>query len=366
MVDLCAFVGILCFLLVLGLFKNRKVQSEETFLFAGRTCGFFPLLCTLVMTELNTSTLLAFAGLGYLVGLKALFLPAVFFICFLFYAFTVATKYKEKNFSSCSMLFKDRFGSPIAKLASSFLFLAMMGLTATYVKSITLIFSPLFPAANLWMLSGALCLLILLMTLRGGLVAIIRTDIASFILVLLIFPLFLFSAKQRSIEPLPSLPHLLPNRFILSLIILTMFTYILAPWYSQKIFSAKKPKTAFAATASAAIIVFALYGIATLATAYLKASGISLASPELAIPTLINLFPFGLRGMAYATLFMITATTLAGVWSAMSSLIIADFLRPSKSYKQGLILANIPVFSLSFALLSLFYWKRATSLGALL
>ena len=77
------------------------------------------------------------------------------------------------------------------------------------------------------------------MTLRGGLVAIIRTDVISFLLVCLIFPLFLIFTKNHASNPLPDLPHLLPTRFVISLIILTMFTYILAPWYGQKIFSAK-------------------------------------------------------------------------------------------------------------------------------
>jgi len=112
----------------------------------------------------------------------------------------------------------------------------------------------------------------------------------------------------------------------------------------------------------------------------------------MAIPAIINLyFPTGLKGVAYATLFMISGTTLAGVWSAMSSMVITDFGRSSKNYRQGLlltllfaaisyvlgntlvdkildklILANIPVAALSFALLAGFYWKRASTTGAIL
>lgn len=390
--DAGTFFGVIFLLILIGLFKNRKIQSQESYLFAERKCGLWALTCTLVMTELNTSTLLGFAGLGYLVGLKALLLPLVFLLGLLFYALTVAKKYKELNASSVVALFRKRYGTPIAKVASLSLLLAMVGFTATYVRSVTVIFTPIFPASNEWILSGYLCLLILVMTLRGGLVAIIRTDVISFLLVCLIFPLFLIFTKNHASNPLPDLPHLLPTRFVISLIILTMFTYILAPWYGQKIFSAKDKKTAFVATSLAAILVFILYGIGTLSTAFLKASGVEVASPELAIPIIINeYFPIGLKGIAYATLFMITATTLAGVWSAMSSMVIADFWDTAQSYKRGmlltlsfallsyilgntlidrildkLILANIPIAALSFALLAGFYWKRATPLGALL
>ncbi|QVL57020.1 MAG: hypothetical protein KFB93_06470 [Simkaniaceae bacterium] len=390
--DTGAFLGVLILLALVGLFKNRKVQTQESYLFAERKCGLWGLTCTLVMTELNTSTLLGFAGLGYMVGLKALLLPLTFLIGLLFYALTVAKKYKELNASSVVALFKERYGAPLAKIASLSLLLAMMGFTATYVKSVTAIFTPIFPTWNEWILSAYLCLLVLIMTLRGGLIAIIRTDMISFLFVCLIFPLFLIFTKNHATTPLPDLPHLLPTRFVISLILLTMFTYILAPWYGQKIFSAKNKKIATSAVILAAILVFILYGIGILSTAYLKASGIEIESPEMAIPTIINTyFPLGLRGIAYATLFMITATTLAGVWSAMSSMVIADFWSSTRTYKRGmiltlffallsyllgntlidkildkLILANIPIAALSFALLAGFYWERATAFGALL
>lgn len=391
--DTVFFIAVLFLFILVGVFKNRKVTSEESYLFAKRQCGFWGLSCTLIMTELNTSTLLAFSGLGYVAGRRALFLPFVFLIGLLFYGLTVAKKYKALNATSVTSLFRIRYGKPFAKLASVFLGIAMLGFTATYVKSITLIFSPAFPTWNLWFLSGYLILLILSMMLRGGLVSIIRTDILSFLLVCTIFPCFLFFGKGAgSVHAIPNFPEVLPSRFLISLIVLTMFTYILAPWYGQKIFSAKSKQTAFSAVIFAAVLVFILYGVAVLATAHLKGKGLLLASPESALPTLINMyFPAGLRGVAYASLFMISATTLAGVWSAMSSMFIADFSHQSQSYKQGLwltlacaaasyllgntlvdrildklILANIPVAALSFALLAGFYWKKASSTGAIL
>jgi Na+/proline symporter len=391
--DAGVFIAILALFSMIGIAKNRKIQSEESYLFAERKCGLFGLTCTLIMTELNTATLLAFAGLGYIVGLRALFLPLIFLIGLIFYGLSVAKKYKELNASSVTALLRERYGKPFAQLASIFLIGSMMGFTATYVKSVTLIFCPVFPMWNGWILSGYLVLIILLMTLRGGLIAIIRTDITSFLLICLIFPLFLFYTKREAgTSEIQSLPDLLPYRFIISLVILTMFTYILAPWYGQKIFSAKSKRVAFSAVILAAIFVFIFYGVGVLSTAYLKASGIVISSPDMAIPEIINLyFPVGLKGVAYATLFMISGTTLAGVWSAMSSMIITDFGRSSTNYRQGLlmtllfaatsyvlgntlvdkildklILANIPVAALSFALLAGFYWKKASTTGAVL
>ncbi len=393
MIDICTFIGILLLLISTGLIKSRNVQSEKNYLFAGRNCNTLELTSTLVMTELNTSTLISFTGLGFLVGKKALLLPFIFLIGLLFYALSVAKKWKELNGSSVVDLFKKRYGTRLSKVASLILILSMLGFTATYVKSLNLIFSPLLPNLNPFLLSSYFILITLLMTLRGGLFAIIKTDIISFFLFLAIIPIILFSAIQNH-EPLQNHGELLPGKFILSLTILTMFTYILAPWYGQKIFSAKSKRVAFTSVILSAIFVFLIYGSLTLATIFLKNSNPNLTSHEQALPHLIlHHLPIGIKGIALALLFAAAATTLAGVWSAMSSMLICDFMKQTEksTFKRGfiitliiatlsyilgntlvdrifdkLILANIPVAALSFALLAGFYWKKASPLGAYL
>ncbi len=74
--DARVFIAILALFVIIGIAKNRKIQSEESYLFAERKCGLLGLTCTLIMTELNTATLLAFAGLGYVVGLQRPFLSS--------------------------------------------------------------------------------------------------------------------------------------------------------------------------------------------------------------------------------------------------------------------------------------------------
>ena len=194
--DVLAFVGVIGCLHLLGLLKNRKVQSESSYLFAERKCNVWQLTCTLVMTEMNTSTLLSFAGLGYLAGIRALSLPLVFFIGLIFYALTVAKKWKKLDAYSVVELFRKRYGETLAKLASAALLTAMMGFTATYVKSLSLLFHPVFPNFSPWTISLVLVGVTLMMTLRGGLMAIIRTDIMSFLFMCLILPTILFVSYQ--------------------------------------------------------------------------------------------------------------------------------------------------------------------------
>jgi len=380
------------------------VHAEEGYLVAGRKIGLLPLTATLVMTEFNTSTLLAFSSVGYLAGIRALLLPLVFLIGLAFYALSVAKKWKELDGLSVAELFTRRYGPSLGKIASIALIIAMIGFSSTYVKSLTLIFAPLLPFSSPWIISAGLVLLVLIATLRGGLISVIRYDVVSFFLICVFLPALYFIARgQLSAESWAVMwqrfgenasVSALPQQFVFSLIILTMFTYILAPWYGQKIFAAKSAKTAKTAVALASVIVFILYGCAVIATATLREASIVLPSADTALPYFIRHYlPNGLCGLAYGLLFFCGATTLAGVWGAMASMFIGDFMGKERAQGLGLrrarvvtlvfaisswvgantfvdrifqkmILANIPIAALSFALLAGFYWKGARPWGA--
>lgn len=399
-IDWFAFFFIIFFLIFVGIYKTKWIKSESIYLFAGRKTKWFALTATLVMTEFNSATLISFSSIGYGAGLWALFLPLIFLIGLLFYACTVAKKWKEFNGFSVAGYFNQRYGKGLGSCSSILLLTAMVGFSAAYIKSLTLIFHPLFPKVDPWILSGSLFVLVLVMSLRGGLIAVIRTDLISFVLMVLFFPLTgLFMWKSSTLPPITYPASfvsegILPLRFVFSLTVLTMFTYILAPWYGQKIFAAESGKAAYWSVIAAAIIVFFLYGSAILATAFFKYRGFQCDSWEQSFPRLIDLcLPSGIKGFAYALLFATSATTLTGVWSAMSAMFIGDFLKqPSlpdlKDYKRSLIstvcfacisfvlantlidkvfdkliLANIPVAALSFGLLAGFYWKKTSRIG---
>jgi solute:Na+ symporter, SSS family len=380
-----------------------RFKSESSYLLAERKTGFFSLTATLVMTELNTATLISFASLGYIAGFWSLVLPFIFLIGLLFYAATVAKKWKAFNGLSVAAFFSKRYGTGLGKFVSITLLIAMSGFSATYVKSLVLLFSPLFQNFSEWQLSAILISLILLMTLRAGLISIIYTDIVSFIITVLFFPLMaLFSANSVSfsldttalVTDIAQGMQILSPRFVYSLIILTMFTYILAPWYGQKIFSARSERVAYLSVVAAAAIIFCLYGLAVFSSSLLHMSGCTLHNPEFALPYILhNVLPKGLCGLGYGILFAASATTLTGVWNAMTSMLVGDYLTAPGQEKHKrtifitvacaclsyilsnifvdkifnmMILANIPVAALSFALLAGFYWERTSRFGAYL
>ena len=402
--DVAGFAIVIALLVLVG---RRVHASAESYLVADRSVGLFPLVATLVMTEFNTSTLLAFSASGYRAGPMALALPFVFLVGLGFYTVTVARPWKRFNRLSVAELFTERYSPALGRLASALLLLAMTGFSATYVKSLTLIFVPLLPAADAWVLSGVLTLVVLLVVISGGLESVVRSDVLGFVLTLVLLPAIAvigfmklapgamavaFPADQLVFAPWAQWSHpALPFRFVTTLIVLTCFTYIAAPWYGQKIFAARDEKTAFTAVGLSAVLVFLLYGTMVLGAAWFRASGVALADPQQVVPQMIATWlPAGLRGVGIAMLFTAALTTLAGVWSAMAAMVAADFrvrggmsVRGQRLLMAGfaivcwlganllvddilnrLILANIPVAALAFALLAGFHWPRATTAGA--
>lgn len=85
--DLIGFSLVLVVLLGGAAYRPR---SDDDFLVANRRLSLFPLVATLVMTEFNASTLLAFTAAGYRAGPMAVALPLVFLVGLSFYTLTVA------------------------------------------------------------------------------------------------------------------------------------------------------------------------------------------------------------------------------------------------------------------------------------
>jgi SSS family solute:Na+ symporter len=404
--DVVAFVALVATLAVVGL---RRTTSSTAFTVASRDLGLVPLVATLVMTEFNTSTLMAFAAAGYTAGPVALMLPAVFLIGLAFYTLTVARAWKTFDRLSVAELFAERYSPAVGRTASALLLLAMTGFTATYVKSLALLFAPLVPAAiPMPLIALLLTLVVLGAVLPGGLQSVVRADVVGFVATITLLPLLLwcgvqaadakgglsavFTEAQRTFDPATQWQDpVLPLRFVVTLVVITCFTYIAAPWYGQKIFAARSPRVAVRAVAISAVLVFVLYGVVVLAAAYLRVDQPTLPDAQLAVPTMmLRWFPAGVRGLGLAVLFGAALTTLAGVWSAMATMIATDFGMSSLSTVRAqralltilaatswlgatflvdrildrLILANIPIAALSFALLAGFHWPRTNTTAA--
>ncbi len=151
-IDYWVFCIFLILILIIGIISSRKINTQAQYLVADRNTNIFPLISTLVMTEFNPTTFVSHAALGYSAGLRALALPGMLFVCLIFYALTVAKKWKSFNGESVAHYFSVRYSPFLGKFSTVFFIFVMLGLTATYIKSfcilLTGIFSEYIPLAN--------------------------------------------------------------------------------------------------------------------------------------------------------------------------------------------------------------------------
>jgi Na+/proline symporter len=399
--DIFAFFA---YFIIVYWYSNRlgSGSSEEDYLLAGRKTTLIPLAATLIMTEFNPSTLIGFSSVGAFAGIWGVSMPLIFLVGLGFYTVAVSKKWKEFNGFTTPGYFTQKYGVYLGKISSLFLLLAMAGFSATYIKATLIFFQPLLPEVSDIILAGAFIALILSLMIRKGLFAVIQIDIISIIGTILFLILLFFFSLKESTTGLSGLSHrfpiqdsleALPFSFVLSLIVLTMFTYIASPWYGQKIFSANDPNTARKAMAITAVAVFLFYALPVISVSLIQESIPGIKDPQVSIPEFLSQkFPLGLRGFSFAVVFLISATTLSGIWSTMTSLIVCDFLgSPQKSANrsrwitlgianfsgflgvtlvdnilQKLILANIPIAAISFAILAGFYWEKVRNTGVYL
>lgn len=401
--DSLVFGAVLAVVLLVGMLASRGVKSAKDWLVAGRSMGLLTLVGTLVMTELNTATMLAFSAQAYLVGPWALTLPLVFLVGLGAYTLLVAKRYKRLNATSVAELYGARFGPGLQRLASVCFLVAMLGFVATYVRSAELVFTPVLEgwvgqSISPWVSSGVLVLLVLAVTLSGGLKAVAASDLAAFLVSLVGLPALAlvglsavggWSQVSSFYDAFPPGTELLPPRFVGSLVLLTTFTYIASPWYGQRMFAAKDENTAFAGVGISALLVTGLYMAASLLAMCFRVQVPDLADAQTALPGAISAWaPTGLRGLGFAVLLAVVMSTMSSIWNTwvamaltdlgtqvslsrsrwatlalalgswvLSNLVVDDIL-------DNMILANVPIAALAFGLLGGLFWRGASRAGA--
>ena len=401
--DTLVFGLVLAGILIVGLVASRGVKSAKDWLVAGRSMGLLTLVGTLVMTELNTATMLAFSAQAYLVGPWALTLPLVFLVGLGTYTLLVAKRYKRLNATSVAELYGARFGPGLQRLASLCFLVAMLGFVATYVRSAELVFAPVLESwvgASLspWLTSGVLVLLVLAVTLAGGLKAVAASDLAAFVVTLLGLPVLAWmglravggwSQVTTFYDGFAPGTERLPPRFVASLVLLTAFTYMASPWYGQRMFAAKDERTAFRGVGLSAVLVTGLYMAASVLAMCFRVQVPSLADAQTALPGAISAWaPSGLRGLGFAVLLAVVLSTMSSIWNTWVAMALTDLWAEISLPKSrwatvalalaswvlsnllvddildNMILANVPIAALAFGLLGGLFWGGASRAGA--
>ncbi|MCM3571211.1 sodium:solute symporter [Neobacillus mesonae] len=409
------FLGVL---VMVSISTLKKMKSYQDYNLAGRNTGLFALTGTLVAAEFNTATLIGGASVAYLFGTVGMWYTSlIFIVVFLVYALTVSKKYRRLNISTIPQYFDKRFknekGSETIRFLSALITLFYTWLApASYLAGLTVIGSVLLGVDPLFF-SIALVVVCLFLSITGGLMTAIGIDVVAFILILIGIPTMLLIGYNAA-GGFGSLSHVFEPRFLsmapiwdtdvnfataMTWGLQITFLYIAAPWYGQRIFSAKNENVAYKAMLFNTFFIVALYGIVVLATMLSKVVFPKLDYPEQALPLLINNYANPIiQGFLLITLLMVGISTMIAVWNSAVSIVVNDVVNrywakdKDDKYKIAisrlflfLIAISTLVFGIMFIgniqhsllflstftgmvaipILMSLYWKKYNSLGAI-
>lgn len=407
----------LVILIAVSYITFKRVKNYQDYNLAGKGTGLFALTATLVAAEFNTATLIGGASVAYLFGTVGMWYTSLIFIpVFLVYAFTVAKKYRRLNISTIPQYFDKRFknekNSEFIRFLSTIITLFYTWLApASYLAGIAVIGSVLLGVDPI-MFSAIIVIICLILSITGGLMTAIGIDIVAFVMILVGIPAILFiglnaaggfsglsqvyDSKLLSMAPVWDTEINFPIAMTWGLQIL--FLYIAAPWYGQRIFSAKNEKIAYKAMLWNTFFIVMLYAMVVVATMLSKVVFPNLNQPEQALPLLIaNYSSPIIQGLLLVTLLLVGVSTMIAVWNSAVSIVINDVVRRYflKNKQENYFINISRVFIVAIALstlllgilfigniqssllfLSVFtgmvaipilmslYWKKYNSLGA--
>jgi len=364
LIDLTILIVYIVGITIYGLRKAKLVQNSKDFMVAGRSIGLFVLVGTLVMTELNTATIIGLSIFPYKAGVYGTLITFAYILSFGSYLLFVAKRWSRSNFVSITQLFDSRYSKKLRFMASILVIFALLLFSTAYLKSAALVFSVVLNI-NLIYTAIIISIVVLLFTSRGGLISVAHTNKISFLMALVIVPLVFIFARQKA-DVLGGLSTVfepkylswniigmwkdstLPFEFIFTIWMITFLMYMQSPWYAQYMFASKNEKTAFWGVAIAAILIFVLYWAFLMIAAYARVGFPHLADPQTSIPNVIsNWLPLGVKGITMALIFSICQSTMATIWSNTSTTITKDvyngYINKNASDKKILFVSRIVI-----------------------
>ncbi|WP_158559920.1 sodium:solute symporter [Prauserella sp. PE36] len=410
-----AFVALLGYL---SYRSYRRVKTYKDYNLAGRNTGFSTLVATLGAAEFNTATLIGGASVAYLYGSVGIWYTSLIFVfVFGIYALTVARPYRRLGISTIAEFFERRFPGRFSELTRGLASVVTLTFTwiapATYLAGLSVVSSVLLGVDPLTTVI-AITAVCLVLALAGGFLTALSFDVVAYVMILVFLPL-LFVVGYLAAGGFGSLGDVFDERFlslepiwdlqdygfaaILTWCFQNIMLYIAAPWYGQRIFSARNERIAYRAMLTNTVLITVLYALVALTTMFSKVVMPNLDKPEEALPRLVLEYtPAVVQGLLLVTLLLVGISTMVAIWNSAVSIVVNDIVkryvfrdRTDRFYVATsrvvfvvlgmstlafaltfvgnilIALTYVSVFTalLAFPILAGLYWKRFTTTAAL-
>lgn len=334
--NIIVFIGVLFALqlicLIVGKKASQKLDTQDDYFLAGRGIRFFPLMMTLIATQIGGGLVLGSAEESYRYGWYVLLYPSGACLGLVLLASGIGKRMSQFKVSTVAQLFEVVYRSPsLKKVASSFSIISLFMILVAQVIATKKFMISLGVDQNIIFI--AFWAIVILYTVAGGLKAVVATDIiqAAFFIVVffLCFAYSLWMDRESTVQVFHAG---LGGGFdfdqakLSGWLLMPLFFMVIEQDMGQRCFAAKSGRTVSLASACAAICTIAVCFIPVYYGILAKMTGTQITEGSSVLMTIVkkNTTPTltALVGCAILAAIISTADSLI---NAISSNISQDF-----------------------------------------
>jgi len=348
-IDIGILIGYLILSKIIPLWLTRKKSESADGYFLGGRNFVWPLIgFSLFATNMSGASFVGLAGAGYSQGISVYsyeWMAALILIIFIFFLLPF---YLRSGVFTMPEFLEKRFDYRLRRSFSSLLiFFAIFVDAASPLYAGALVGMIIFPGMELWVGVVILALLAGVLSIFGGLGAVVVSDtIQSVVLILGGFFVFLMAllaipswdemvaaapaGALNIIQPLsdPNLPW--PGLFT-GVLIIGIYFWTTNQTMVQRVLGAKNMDHGRWGAIFAGFLKLPILFLMVLPGTMAIVLYPDLQSPDMVFPTLVaDLMPIGIRGIILAALVAAITSSVDSVLNSVSTLVTMDFVKPLK------------------------------------
>ncbi|ADM10718.1 Na+/glucose cotransporter [Parvularcula bermudensis HTCC2503] len=358
-IDLAVILIYFVFVLSVGWAVSRSISTGDDLFLAGRSLGVAAVGFSLFASNISSTTLIGLTGQAYSTGLSVANYELMAGFLLVAMAFSTIPVFLRLKMTTVPEYFERRFGGGLRKYVSVLtIFLTVFVDMAASVYAGVVVLRTFLPAIPFFPLSVGLAVIAGIYTAAGGLRAVVYTDIAQAIILLLgatVLTFILFgefdyqwsnviqslpSGHLSLVRPLddPALPWL---GLVIGVPVLGWFYWSMNQYVIQRVLAARNIETAQRAAIFAGLLKLAPLFIMALPGAMALSLLPGLENSDQVFSALVAEFlPVGLAGLVIAGLIAAIMSTVDSTLNAATTLVLHDFLEVDRrSWSSERILA---------------------------
>lgn len=326
--------------------KKRGGESDDYFL-AGRNLGWFVIGFSLFASNMSGASFVGLMGGAYANGIAIYNYEWTAAIVLILFAIFILPSYLRSGVATTPQFLEERYDVRSRKAFSIFTILAVMFIdVAGALYAGGLVIANTIPFLNIWTAAAVLALIAGIYTVLGGLAAVVVTDTVQSILLIFGATMIFFigmneiggwSAIFEGVDEsktqliLPTTNDFTPWHGLWGVTLLSFYLWTMNQFVAQRTLAAKDLKNGQLGALWAGFLKLPNIFLMVIPGLIALKLYPQLETPDLAFPKLaFELMPIGIRGIIMAALIAAIMSSIDSAATALSSLVVKDFVQPAR------------------------------------